>query len=132
MLGFNPLATRPLASGVSTIYTLSCSNGTYAYTGQAAVLVPLHKYTLSASNGTYTYTGQSATLTRAFQFQVNNGVYTVTGQNATLAPLHHYSLTCTKGTYNVVGQSSTLAYLDRGWYVINNSQTPNWQDINTR
>ena len=115
MLGFNPLATRPLAGRART---MSCLPGAYTYTGVAATLIPTHNQRLSVSNGVYTYTGQSAGLFKGYTLSANNGVYASTGQNAILTPVHHYAISASSGVYVYTGKNSTLAYLDRGWYII--------------
>lgn len=75
-------------------YTLTCSVGTYSYTGQSA---------------TFTYTaGQTNyTLTCAV------GSYTVAGKDATFIYKINYSLTCSVGSYAVIGQDATLAYVNK-------------------
>ena len=60
-LGELPLATLPAAAGGAVNYTLTCSAGSYTYTGQAATLNRGIKLTCSA--GAYVYTGKAATLT---------------------------------------------------------------------
>lgn len=48
------------ASGSSTSYVLSCSTGTYTYTGQTATFSVTR--VLTADTGSYSYTGQTANL----------------------------------------------------------------------
>jgi hypothetical protein len=69
MLGFSPFSDLPFSSlPVSAVnYSLTCSNGSYALTGQASTLTYTpgagsHAYSLSCANGNYFVNGQSAIL----------------------------------------------------------------------
>ena len=124
MLGFSsfselPFSTLPdVSSGVA--YSLTCNNGSYSVTGQAATLTYVagaHAYSLTCANGSYTVTGQNATLTyvgapQNYTLTCANGSYAVTGQSATLtysAGHTNYTLSCANGTYSVTGQSAILS-----------------------
>ena len=114
MLGFSPVSSDPVsalpvASGGVVNYTLTAQHGTYAITGQPAVL--LRSKLITANSGTYSYTGQSANLLRSKLLTATNGTYALTGQSANIiytAGGGAYTLTAQAGSYAVTGQSATL------------------------
>jgi hypothetical protein len=83
MLGLYPVSAKPLAtSGLVNAYALSASNGSYATTGQSAII--LRSKVVSADSGSYTVTGQSATLLRSKSLSGDFGTYTTTGVPAVI------------------------------------------------
>ena len=67
---------------------------------------------LTCSSGSYTYTGSSATLMRNRVATPSSGAYTYTGSSATLtkgAALNHRELTANAGAYSYSGQTTTLS-----------------------
>ena len=103
-----PFGDSPDTGGSGVAYTLSCSNGSYAVTGQASVLNIVR--TLSCSNGSYTVTGQASVLKVGHILSCSNGTYGVVGQTSTLTPTYRYKLSAANGAYAVTGQSSVLNY----------------------
>ena len=63
-------------------YTITANNGSYAVTGQSAIL--LRSKALSGDYGVYTIIGQSATLSKGRFLLGDSGTYDVTGQNAVI------------------------------------------------
>lgn len=119
-------------TGGGTAYSLSCSAGSYAYTGVSAGTKAARKLTsaagsyaytgvaaglvwgkkISAAAGSYSYTGVAATTTAARKLTAAAGSYTYTGVAATLTYVHSghqdYTLACSPGSYLVTGNSATL------------------------
>ncbi len=71
---------EPFAASGPANYTITAQSGTYAITGQSAVI--LRSKVLTASAGSYTITGQSATLLRSKVISAQYGTYSLTGQSA--------------------------------------------------
>ena len=104
----------------SVAYSLTCSTGSYAVSGQNATFTLAKK--LNVANGSYNVTGQSATLTYtagasgiAYNLTCAVGSYAVAGQNATLSYVAGgsavaYSLSCEAGSYSVAGQATQLIF----------------------
>lgn len=77
-------------------YSLTCSVGTYSYTGRTATFTYVAgriNYSLTCAVGSYAVTGKAATLTYVSNGKVN------------------YSLSCSTGSYTVTGQNATLTYI---------------------
>jgi len=107
MLGLYPVAAKPLAtSGLSNAYAFSASNGTYATTGQSAII--LRSKVVSAASGAYATTGQSAIILRSKVVLADNGAYSVAGQDATL--LRSKALTGDFGAYTTTGVPAVITY----------------------
>ena len=66
-------------------------------------------YTITANNGTYALTGQSAVVTKTRLIIANNGTYALTGQSAILLYGVSYTLTANNGTYALAGQGATIS-----------------------
>ena len=101
------------SSGIA--YTLSCANGSYALTGQSAVLKPKYNYVLSCANGAYSIAGEDATLiyyagAASYALNADAGTYAITGQSATLAKIYNYSLSCANGNYAITGENAVLNF----------------------
>ena len=67
MLGFAPVSVLPVSAlpeVTANNYSISALNGTYALTGQTAILAytPSAGYAITALNGNYVVTGQSAAI----------------------------------------------------------------------
>jgi len=116
------------APGAGINYTLSCTKGTYSYTGQTATFTYTAgqtNYTLTCAVGSYAVTGKAATFTYTagqtnYTLTCAVGSYAVTGKAATFtytAGQTNYTLTCAVGSYAVTGKNATLTY-------VNNSQIP--------
>lgn len=71
-----------VTSGGAVNYTLTCSAGSYTYTGQTATFN--RGYSLSCAAGAYVYTGKPATLTVSRNLSCAAGAYTYTGQDILL------------------------------------------------
>jgi hypothetical protein len=111
------LLAIPSGSGAS--YSLACSAGSYAVTGQTATLSAVHHYALSAANGSYSLTGKTATLSVVagaahYTLSATAGSYSLTGQSVTLSYVGHvpiaYALSCEVGAYEISGKNATLDY----------------------
>ena len=76
--GFAPLLSGAAQQQSAVNYSITCSPGSYTYTGSSATIT--RNRSLSASSGSYTYTGSSAVLTHG-------------------AALNHRSLTANAGSY---------------------------------
>lgn len=110
--------TAPPGSGIA--YNLSCANGAYSYTGNAATLdfnAGATAYGLSAGAGSYAINGQIANLSVARKYALNcdSGTYSITGQAATLiytpgSGTVNYLLSVENGNYALTGQQAALTY----------------------
>jgi hypothetical protein len=114
------------------VRSLTCSSGSYTYTGTSATLmrnrvaVPsagAYTYTgssatltkgaalvnreLTANAGSYTYTGSTAALVKGKRLVTTAGSYTYTGSTAVL--LRNRALVSNAGSYTYTGQSATLS-----------------------
>lgn len=92
------------ASG--TNYSLTCTHGTYALTGQAATFTQASSLTCAV--GSYTFSGQNATFVWNHKLTAAQGSYSFTGQNASVVWNHR--LTASNGSYSFTGYDATLAY----------------------
>jgi hypothetical protein len=127
-------------------YTITANNGTYALTGQSAVLIKGR--VLTASNGTYSLTGQTTQITyqylsavfnshvfgfspfaavpfaytpptlNAYSITAQNGTYALTGQTATITYAANYVITAQNGTYALTGKTATITYTASPFIVI--------------
>ena len=109
-LGELPLATLPAAAGGAVNYTLTCSAGSYTYTGQAATLN--RGIALQCSAGAYSYTGQAATLNRGIKLTCSAGAYVYTGKAATLTYVSGSAVGRLKYWDGVSWTVKTLKYWD--------------------
>jgi hypothetical protein len=91
---------------VSTGYTITADNGTYAVTGQSATI--LRSKVLSGAYGTYTVSGQSATLLRSKVLSGAYGLYTLTGQDASLKRSRLFD--ANTGQYALTGQDAIITF----------------------
>jgi phage gp45-like len=89
---------------VSTGYTVTADNGTYAVTGQSATL--LRSKVLSGDFGSYTVTGQSATLLRSKVLSGDYGLYTLAGQDASIRRTRLFE--ANTGQYALTGQDAII------------------------
>jgi hypothetical protein len=98
------------STGSASGYTLTAQGGSYALTGQSAILQRSKRIT--ASGGAYALAGQSALLARNRKLTANGGSYALAGQQVTItytAGAVGYTLTAQGGSYSLAGQSATLA-----------------------
>lgn len=98
-------APPPDAAQSSIIaYSLTAAQGTFSYTGQAALFYA--GTDLAAAQGAFTYTGQAAGLTRAFLSPGGQATFTYTGQAANL--LRGLVLVAAQGSFSYSGQTATM------------------------
>lgn len=85
MLGFNPLATSPLAgsplgAGSSVVYVFALDGGTYTIDGIDTVITKTN--VLFALGGTYTIESLDTSIARNRTYDLEGGVYAMTGFEA--------------------------------------------------
>lgn len=93
-------------------YTLSCSAGSYTYTGITATFSAARG--MSGTAGSYVYTGKDSTLVIARSLSAAAGSYVYTGKDATLSKATGstaYSLTADNGSYIYTGNAATFLYV---------------------
>lgn len=107
---YTPNTAKYFVSAGGTTYTLSCSAGSFALTGNSTGLIASRK--LSASAGTYTLSGQTVAFKASRKLTAETGAYTLTGNNANLvytpASGATYTLSASKGTFTLTGNSANL------------------------
>lgn len=86
----------------ATGYTLTCAQGSYTLSGQAAGTKAAR--TLAMGQGTYTLTGSAASLLEGHVINCALGSYTLTGSTA----YADYAITCASGSYTLSGQAAAL------------------------
>ena len=93
--------------GVSSGYTLTASQGSYALSGQTTGLRAARN--LSAAQGSYSLSGQSVGLNYGHLLSAAQGSYSLSGQAVTLTgPAVGYSLTVDSGVYSLVGSDAAI------------------------
>lgn len=101
-------AKRPkrvfVTAGGGGAYSLTCSAGSYALTGQSVGL--LASRTLAAGHGSYALTGQTVSLLRLFTLTAAQGAYALSGQAVALAVSR--MLSAGQGSYTLTGQAVSL------------------------
>jgi hypothetical protein len=111
------LLSLTTGGGGAVNYSLTCATGSYAVTGNAALLN--RGYSLSCNVGAYNVTGQTALLKHGYALTCAAGSYAVSGVAATLtytpgsAGPVNYSLTCATGSYAVAGVAAVLSLTRR-------------------
>ncbi len=104
---FENSAFEASSGGGAIAYSLTCSAGSYTYTGIAANLKLAH--TLLCSTGTYSVTGQASLLKVAHKLICGSGSYALNGVSANLRVAR--TLTCSAGAYTYTGVNATLSYV---------------------
>ena len=87
-----------------TAYTLTCSAGSYALTGNNATLTV--NRTISATAGSYALAGNAATLSVARHLAADAGAYGFTGLPILVVDGH--KMIATSGTYNLTGYDASF------------------------
>jgi hypothetical protein len=85
--------------------SLTCSNGTYSLSGQAATFNKT--ISIASSNGSYSITGIAASLSREVSISCESGSYSISGQASTL--VKGRSISCDSGAYDLSGQAATFS-----------------------
>lgn len=99
-----PASLPHLAGVLYKSYTLTCDQGTYAVSGQAANV--FYNRNLVSDQGTYTVSGQAATLRSDFRFPADQGTYAFSGQDAITKV--DYKIVAAQGSYSIAGQDALL------------------------
>lgn len=93
----------------STVYTLTASGGSYALSGNTAILN--RNRNLTSSGGSYSITGSDATILKSKLIIAESGVYNYTGQDISITYVSGttvYTLTALPGSYALSGQNAVL------------------------
>lgn len=94
------------AANLGKGYTMAAAQGSYAYTGSAALV----DRELDSDQGSFTLTGQDATLARGYTVVAEPGAYVLVGPDAILVSSSHGPkvMVCDNGTYTITGQDASL------------------------
>jgi hypothetical protein len=98
--------------GGATGYTLALASGSFALTGQAALLK--FNRTVAAAQGSFTLSGKAVSFTHTYPLTAAKGTFTLTGNAAGLT--FNRALTAARGTFTLTGNAATLTYTPVGGY----------------
>lgn len=119
---FDADTSAAISLRAQTAYGLVASNGTYAYTGQAAGL--LVKHILTAAQGAYATSGQVIGLLKGSSLTANFGSYAYNGQTVTLSK--GATLTADFGLYGTIGFDANLTIIPRNTWVEEIAESTAW------